>query len=234
MLRNLAEPLDLRSPGVGNLDAEWRAGRNASNRGDRAISPAGMPEVEAHHARLGMADRRRRDRGPPPPAYARYRRPIVEGLRFFLGRLPGPEIAEILSDQAALPADASAEERLVALAERCPALHKLGQILARDRRLAPELRRHLQRLESLPPATPVGVIEKTLADELGPLEKLGVALEPPALAEASVAVVIPFRIQGASQDGHPDRGVFKVLKPGIEDRLARELGPAPGRRRLPR
>ena len=39
-----------------------------------------------------------------------------------------------------------------------------------------------------------------------------------------MAVVIPFRIQGASQDGHPDRGVFKVLKPGIEDRLARELG----------
>src|SRR3954467_9844799 len=77
-----------------------------------------------------------------PAAYARYRRPIVEGLRFFLGRLPGPEIAEILSDQAALPADASAEARLVALAERCPALHKLGQILARDRRLAPELRRH--------------------------------------------------------------------------------------------
>src|SRR4051794_4611417 len=151
-----------------------------------------------------------------PPAYDRYRRPIVEGLRFFLGRLPGPEIAEILSDQAALPADASAEARLVALAERCPALHKLGQILARDRRLAPELRRHLQRLESLPPATPTEVIEKTLADELGPLEKLGVTLEPPALAEASVAVVIPFRIQGSTQDGHADRGVFKVLKPGIE------------------
>ena len=39
-----------------------------------------------------------------------------------------------------------------------------------------------------------------------------------------MAVVIPFRIQGSTQDGHPDRGVFKVLKPGIEDRLARELG----------
>ena len=127
-----------------------------------------------------------------PQAYARYRRPIVEGLRFFLGRLPGPRVAQILADQAALPADASAEERLVALAERCPALHKLGQILARDRRLAPELRLHLQRLESLPATTPIERSRQTLADELGPLETLGVALEPPALAEASVAVVVPF------------------------------------------
>ena len=46
-----------------------------------------------------------------PEAYAGYRRPIVEGLRLFLSRLPGPSVAQILGDQAALPADASAEER---------------------------------------------------------------------------------------------------------------------------
>ena len=57
-----------------------------------------------------------------PPAYGRYRRPIVEGLRLFLSRLPGSDVAQILADQAALAADAPAEERLVALAERCPAL----------------------------------------------------------------------------------------------------------------
>jgi ubiquinone biosynthesis protein len=159
-----------------------------------------------------------------PTAYSRYRRPIVEGLRFFLLRLPGPEVAEILADQAALSAGASAEERLVRLAERCPALHKLGQVLARDRRLAPELRRQLQRLESLPPAIPVEAIETALAGELGPLEKRGLVLEPTALAEASVAVVIPFRLAGDALPDLPRRGVFKLLKPGIEDRLARELG----------
>ncbi len=158
-----------------------------------------------------------------PEAYAGYRRPIVEGLRLFLSRLPGPSVAQILGDQAALPADASAEERLVALAERCPALHKLGQILARDRRLAPELRRHLQRLESLPPVTAQSIIEQSLASEIGPLEKLGVMLEPPALAEASVAVVVPFRYSPSGQGDHPGRGVFKILKPGIEERLALEL-----------
>lgn len=158
-----------------------------------------------------------------PAEYARYRRPLVEGLRRFLAGLPGPAVAEILADQAALPASASAEERLVALAERCPALHKLGQILARDRRLDLELRRHLQRLESLPPATPIATIRETLEHDLGPLESLGVELEPVALAEASVAVVVPFRRTATAHDGDAGHGVFKVLKPGIEDRLALEL-----------
>jgi ubiquinone biosynthesis protein len=158
-----------------------------------------------------------------PEAYSRYRRPIVEGLRRFLGRLPRAAIAEILADQAALAATATPEERLVALAERCPALHKLGQILARDRRLAVELRGHLQRLESLPPTTPLEAIGATLAREIGPLEPLGIELEFPPLAEASVAVVIPFHCRDRGGDGPVSRGVFKVLKPGIEERLALEL-----------
>ncbi|HKM56668.1 MAG TPA: AarF/UbiB family protein [Isosphaeraceae bacterium] len=158
-----------------------------------------------------------------PLAYGRYRRPIVEGLRLFLRRLPGSDVAQILADQAALAADSPAAERLVALAERCPALHKLGQVLARDRRLALELRLQLQRLESLPPTTPIATIEQTLSSEIGSLEKAGVVLHPPALAEASVAVVLPFTCAAASREGLPPRGVFKVLKPGIEERLAREL-----------
>ncbi len=158
-----------------------------------------------------------------PEAYAHYRGPIVEGLRLFLNRLPGADVAQILHDQAVLAADASPEERIVALAERCPALHKLGQILARDRRLAPELRRHLQRLESLPPATPIETVRETLAAELGPLDRLGVELEPPALAEASVAVVVPFRWIGGPSTQKPSHGVFKLLRPGIEERLEHEL-----------
>jgi ubiquinone biosynthesis protein len=158
-----------------------------------------------------------------PAAYARYRRPIAEALRLFLSRLPEADTARILSDQAALAAGASAEERLVALAERCPALHKLGQVLARDRRLAPELRGHLQRLESLPATTPIEAVSETIRRELGPLDQFGVQLDPPALAEASVAVVVPFERLGGEDVGLPRRGVFKVLKPGIEDRLTREL-----------
>jgi hypothetical protein len=53
-----------------------------------------------------------------PDAYARYRRPIARGLRHFLSGLPGPDVAQILSAQAALSPVAPAEKRLVALAER--------------------------------------------------------------------------------------------------------------------
>ena len=59
-----------------------------------------------------------------------------------------------------------------------------------------------------------------LTQELGPLDRLGVTLQPPALAEASVAVVIPFNLTGTKA---PLNGVFKVLKPGIEECLEEEL-----------
>jgi ubiquinone biosynthesis protein len=152
-----------------------------------------------------------------PDEYARFRRPVLGALTTFFEHLPANHQEAVLADQAALSPTASASERLFVLARSCPALHKLGQILARDRRLSLELRQHLQGLESLPPSTPLDAIQATLAQELGPLDRLGVMLGPSALAEASVAVVIPFR------EG-PRQGVFKVLKPGIEERLDQELG----------
>src|SRR5262249_36595606 len=91
------------------------------------------------------------------------------------------------------------------------------------RRLSPELRRHLQELESLPPSIPLATMERILTQELGPLDRLGVTLLPPALAEASVAVVLPFRDDRARPGQGPRAGGFKILKPGIEERLAQEL-----------
>jgi ubiquinone biosynthesis protein len=155
--------------------------------------------------------------------YARFRRPVAGALAVFLGGLPEAHQQAVLADQAALPPAATTAERLAELARSCPALHKLGQILARDRRLSAELRRHLQELESLPPSIPFEVIHDTLTRELGPLERHGVTLVPPALAEASVAVVVPFR-RGHFPPGEGCRdGVFKLLKPGIEERMQQEL-----------
>ena len=134
-------------------------------------------------------------------------------------------------------------QRLGLLARSSPVLQKLGQVLARDQRLAPELRQQLRQLESLPPTIPLATIQQTLTDELGPLDRRGVTLRPPAIAEASVAVVIPFEqdrpypssTTGSRRDppapdtplsrhGPSRHGVFKVLKPGIEERLRHELG----------
>jgi ubiquinone biosynthesis protein len=158
-----------------------------------------------------------------PDEYAGYRRPVQGALAVFLEGLPADHQATILADQASLPSTASAAERLAQLARSCPALHKLGQTLARDRRISTELRSHLQELESLPPSVPLASIEDVLLRELGPLDRLGVQIDPPALAEGSVAVVIPFRYVGGAERNGPRAGVFKVLKPGIEERLEQEL-----------
>jgi ubiquinone biosynthesis protein len=58
-----------------------------------------------------------------------------------------------------------------------------------------------------------------LEREFGPLAKCGVELVPPVLAEASVAFVVPFRTFGREEAP----GVFKLLKPGITERLEIEL-----------
>jgi ubiquinone biosynthesis protein len=155
-----------------------------------------------------------------PHDYAQFAMPVCEGLAVFLSGLPPDRQAEILTQQAALIQTASFSERLSLLARNCPVLQKIGQILARDQRLPPELRHHLQQLESLPPSVPLESIELILRQELGPLDQLGIRLLPPALAEASVAVVIPFVHQ---RNGKQRDGVFKILKPGIEQRLDEEL-----------
>jgi ubiquinone biosynthesis protein len=155
-----------------------------------------------------------------PGTYANFARPVKEGLVVFLSGLPTTIQKSIMSQQATLPPTASLSERLGLLARGCPVLHKLGQVLARDQRIAEELRRELRPLESLPPSTNFATMRSVLAEELGPLESRSITLLRPAIAEASVAVIIPFR---DTWTGSPRDGVFKVLKPGIEQRLELEL-----------
>ncbi len=155
-----------------------------------------------------------------PDVYAHYSRPLQGALTLFLEGLPDRRQKAMALEQATLPATATVSERLTVLARSCPVLHKLGQTLARDRNLSVELRIYLQRLESLPSSIPLETVESVLTQELGPLDRLGVTLEPPALAEASVAVVVPFSL---TREQAVPNGVFKVLKPGIEERLEEEL-----------
>ncbi|WP_372894853.1 AarF/UbiB family protein [Stieleria sp.] len=162
-----------------------------------------------------------------PPEHARFARPIREGLSLFLGGLPPEQQMSIVRAQAQLPASASFSQRLGILARSSPVLHKVGQILARDKRLPLELRGYLSELESLPPVVSQPVLEQAIAQELGPLDRLGITLGP-AIAEASVAVVVPFdrnqSSSGSNSNGQTTtKGVFKILKPGIEQQLDHEL-----------
>lgn len=150
-----------------------------------------------------------------PERYAAYRPLVAGGLRFFLAGLPRRRLTRLVDEQLALAFRAGAAERLAALLRHCPTLHKLGQVVARDRRLDAGLRRHLQALESLPPATPLAGLRHRVRRELGgaaPAFSIG----PDALAEGSVAAVLPFAWDGGE-------GVFKLLKPGVEQRLAEDL-----------
>ncbi|MBL8250199.1 MAG: hypothetical protein JNK31_00865 [Candidatus Competibacter sp.] len=155
-----------------------------------------------------------------PEAHAAYRPLVVDAMSFFLGRLSPPRLTAIVAEQLNVPETTHPTRRLGLLFRRCPTLHKLGQMLARDRRLAPELRENLQELESLEPTTPLADIIALIQKEWGRVEGLDVG--EAALAEASVAVVVPFvwREPGASE---PSRGVFKVLRPGVEEQLREEL-----------
>ena len=151
-----------------------------------------------------------------PAEYAAYR-PLVEAAGpFFLARLPAARQQEILLTQALLPGGPAAPERIVALLRQCPTLHKLGQMLARDRRLAPALRRQLRRLESLPPTTGTDELLPLLHAALGP--RLPFRLGPRPLAEGSAAVVLPFR-HGRDEAA----GVLKIPRPGIAERIETEI-----------
>lgn len=155
-----------------------------------------------------------------PEAHAVYRPLLIDGLLFFLERLPPPRWAHILAEQLKLPRAATSAHRLVALLRQCPTLHKLGQVVARDRRLAPELRENLQGLESLEPTTPMAAITALIQREWGRVAGLEVASA--ALAEASVAVVVP-AVWRDAEASVPRRGVFKVLRPGVEEQMHEEL-----------
>lgn len=158
-----------------------------------------------------------------PETYAAYRPLIAEALRFFVDRLSAERRAEIVRAQCALPTDATPSARLVALMHCCPVLHKLGQVVARHRGLDAELRRALQELETFAPVYPFEEIRRIIDEELRRASiQEDVLIAQGAMAEASVAVVVPITWH-RTPSGPPQRGVLKVKKPGIEDRLQEEL-----------
>ena len=157
-----------------------------------------------------------------PASLAAWRPLLVEALAFFLEHLPEDRLAALLAEQFTLAADAPAAARAAALLAQCPTLHKLGQVVARHHELDPELRAHLQQLETMPSTLSVSPIVHRIRAAFGTDARLHIA--DAALAEGSVAVVLPFAWW---EDGRLHDGVFKVLKPAVTDRLAQELAVLP-------
>lgn len=155
-----------------------------------------------------------------PDVYSAWRPLVVEGFRFFIEQLPRRR-RELFASHFKKGDAVSCVLRVM---HECPTMHKLGQVLARNRALDAELRRGLQQLESLEPRTPWNAIAPVIKRELRPfIDPYAITVEPTPLAEASVAVVVPVTFCDPDTPGQRLEGVLKVLKPGVTDRLTEEL-----------
>lgn len=156
-----------------------------------------------------------------PGEYACFRPLVADGLCFFLERLRPARLRGIFREQAAMGDGADLAERVAALVRHVPTLHKLGQVLARERRLDAGFRARLHQLESVEARTPREELERALDRELPGWRRRGIELGPKALAEGSVAVIAP--LVWPAGDGDVRCGVAKLLKSGIERYLDEEL-----------
>ena len=158
-----------------------------------------------------------------PDAYRSYRQIVHDGIQLFLSKLPVERLVSIVSHQIFIDERAGAGERLVELAKKIPTLHKLGQMLARNRHLDPEIRAWLIQLENGSYGTDASALCRIIEDRLGSDKaRFRVRAAERILSEASVGGVVPFtwREPGAEKEKH---GVFKVLKPAIEVWLTQEM-----------
>jgi ubiquinone biosynthesis protein len=103
-------------------------------------------------------------------------------LLYFLERLSPIRQQAIFAAQLGLPSNVSRARRMLALFRLCPTLHKLGQVVAHDRRLSLDLRLRLQELETLVPTDSLVAIRPLLERELGQIAGLQIGRK--AIAEA--------------------------------------------------
>ena len=158
-----------------------------------------------------------------PGTYAHYQSLVHDGIEFFLSRVNRQRIIDLVVSQLTMGADTCCQARLLALAQRFPTLHKLGQLIARHPDIDPAVRQWLIVLENGHYGTPPDELLVQIETELGPTgKKADVQVASTILSEASVGAVIPFHWP-SSPDADSQHGVFKVLRPGIGCQLDEEL-----------
>jgi ubiquinone biosynthesis protein len=158
-----------------------------------------------------------------PEIYGHFRSVVSDGIQFFLSQVGRQRLIELVVSQLKLDPGAASQERLLELAKRFPTLHKLGQVIARNPTIDPELKKWLVHLENGCYGTPLDGIMERIGSQLEQIDKRSqVRLQPSILSEASVGAVILFAWHRPSHQNQL-HGVFKVLKPGIRRYLDEEL-----------
>jgi ubiquinone biosynthesis protein len=158
-----------------------------------------------------------------PETYREYRSIVHDGLICFLSKLSPKRLVSIVAAQIMMPDQSCGAERLLSVAKSCPTLHKLGQIIARNNHIDPEIRNWFVPLENgnygTKPETIRPHIEKQIQAEK---DWFSIQLGTGILSEASVGAVYPFCWRD-TDSGDIQNGVFKVLKPGVPEQLSEEL-----------
>jgi len=157
-----------------------------------------------------------------PEAARRWRPLVQDAIQFVFSRLSDRRLAAKLVEQIELPLDTPPERRLIQLISKMPGLQKIGQVLARNRHLAPGLRTALTELENGMSDVTAPEVRAIIRAQLGGrLERYQVVIESSLLSEASVSAVIGFTWKKPGRER--ERAVFKVLKPYVPDCFAEDM-----------
>ena len=158
-----------------------------------------------------------------PEEYRRWRPLVRDAMGFVVSRLAANRLAPNVVEQMELAADTPPEARLLRFIAKVPGLQKIGQVLARNRKLDPRVRRALSELENGISDVSINEIRAIIVQQLRPqLAKYAVEIDSAILCEASVSAVVRFTWRNP-ESGRRERGVFKVLKPYIPSCYAEDM-----------
>jgi ubiquinone biosynthesis protein len=148
---------------------------------------------------------------------------VRETMLFVVSRLSAARLAPKVVEQTELAADTPPEVRLLRFIAKVPGLQKIGQALARNRKLDARIRRALTALENGISDVSIDEIRAVIVQELGSqIETYAVEIDPAILSEASVSAVVGFTWRNP-ESRRRERGVFKVLKPHIPGYYAQDM-----------
>ena len=157
-----------------------------------------------------------------PEAHREWRPLVRDAFAFLFSRLSDRRLAAKIAEQMELPLDTSPERRLIRLISKMPGLQKLGQVLARNPRLAPALQKALCELENGMSDVTVEEIRAIVIEQLGSrLDIYSVEMATSIFKEGSASAILQFTCR--SPENERERGAFKVLKPYVPECFAEDM-----------
>lgn len=158
-----------------------------------------------------------------PLVYHDFSLVVEDGIRFLLEHISLNRLIQLSLDQLMLDEHARIEERLILMAKRIPTLHKLGQVIARNKNIDKNFKNWLIQLEHGFHGTDVKEIHTKIKQELGhTIDEFQITLDDRIFFEASVGATVKFTWVDKNTQ-KPSNGIFKVLKPNIKEYIEEEL-----------